>query len=98
MTTDICLEVVQEAIHSHGRPEIFNLYQGSQFTSLEFTKLLKDHQVVISMDGKGNWRENKRSAVSRAIRREGKARHNLFVERLWKSIKYEDIYLRAYIR
>jgi len=78
MTTDFCIEAVQEAIHRHGRPEIFNTDQGSQFTSLEFTKLLKDNQIAISMDGKGSWRDN------------------VFVERLWKSIKYEDIYLRAY--
>jgi putative transposase len=78
MTTDFCLEAVQEAIHRYGRPEIFNTDQGSQFTSMEFTKLLKDNQIAISMDGKGAWRDN------------------VFVERLWKSIKYEDIYLRAY--
>jgi len=78
MTTDFCLEAVQEAIHRYGRPEIFNTDQGSQFTSMEFTKLLKDHQIAISMDGKGSWRDN------------------VFVERLWKSIKYEDIYLHAY--
>jgi transposase InsO family protein len=52
--------------------------QGSQFTSLEFTQLLKDHGIAISMDGRGCWRDN------------------VFVERLWKSIKYEEVYLRAY--
>ena len=78
LTTDFCIEAVQEAIHRYGRPDIFNTDQGSQFTSLEFTQLLKDHGIAISMDGKGCWRDN------------------VFVERLWKSIKYEEVYLRAY--
>ena len=78
LTTDFCIEAVQEAILRYGRPEIFNTDQGSQFTSLEFTQLLKDHGIAISMDGKGCWRDN------------------VFVERLWKSIKYEEVYLRAY--
>ncbi len=59
-------------------PEIFNIDQGSQFTSEAFTDVLKDHHIAISMDGKGRWVDN------------------VFVERLWRSVKYEDIYLRAY--
>lgn len=78
LTTDFCIEAVQEAIARYGAPEIFNTDQGCQFTSLEFTQLLKEHGIAISMDGKGCWRDN------------------VFVERLWKSIKYEDVYLRAY--
>lgn len=78
LTTDFCIEAVQEAIARFGVPEIFNTDQGSQFTSLEFTQLLKGHGIAISMDGKGCWRDN------------------VFVERLWKSIKYEEVYLRAY--
>ena len=78
LTTDFCIEAVQEAIHRYGKPEIFNTDQGSQFTSLEFTQLLKDNGIAISMDGRGCWRDN------------------VFVERLWKSIKYEEVYLRAY--
>jgi putative transposase len=78
LTTDFCIEAVQEAIHRYGIPEIFNTDQGSQFTSVEFTQLLKDNGINISMDGKGCWRDN------------------VFVERLWKSIKYEEVYLRAY--
>ena len=78
LTTDFCIEAMQEAIMRYGVPEIFNTDQGSQFTSLEFTELLKQHGIAISMDGKGCWRDN------------------VFVERLWKSIKYEEVYLRAY--
>lgn len=78
LTTDFCIEAVQEALHRYGKPEIFNTDQGSQFTSLEFTQLLKDNTIAISMDGRGCWRDN------------------VFVERLWKSIKYEEVYLRAY--
>lgn len=78
LTTDFCIEAVQEAIHRYGAPDIFNTDQGSQFTSVEFTQLLKNNGIAISMDGKGCWRDN------------------VFVERLWKSIKYEEVYLHAY--
>ena len=78
LTTDFCLEAVQEAIDRYGVPEIFNTDQGSQFTSFEFTQMLKDNHIAISMDGRGCWRDN------------------VFVERLWKSIKYEEVYLRSY--
>jgi putative transposase len=76
LTTDFCLEAVEEAINRYGKPKIFNTDQGSQFTSLEFTQLLNDNGIAISMDGKGCRRDN------------------VFVERLWKSIKYEEVYLR----
>jgi len=78
LTTDFCLEAVEEALAKHGTPEIFNTDQGSQFTSSYFTDLLKAHGIAISMDGKGCWRDN------------------VFVERFWKSIKYEAVYLHAY--
>ncbi|MFZ2267323.1 MAG: IS3 family transposase [Azonexus sp.] len=78
LTTDFCVEAVEEAITRYGRPEIFNTDQGSQFTSAEFTGLLKANSIQISMDGKGCWRDN------------------VFVERLWRSIKYEEVYLKAY--
>ncbi|MGZ9013095.1 MAG: IS3 family transposase [Burkholderiales bacterium] len=78
MSTDFCIDALQEAIARYGTPDIFNTDQGSQFTSLEFTDVLKTHDIKISMDGKGCWRDN------------------VFVERLWKSIKYEEIYLHAY--
>lgn len=78
LTTDFCIEAVEEAIARHGTPEIFNTDQGCQFTSSEFVTLLKSHGIQISMDGKGCWRDN------------------VFVERLWKTIKYEEVYLHAY--
>jgi len=78
LTTDFCLDAVREAIMQYGRPEIFNTDQGCQFTSQEFTGLLKDQGIQISMDGKGCWRDN------------------VFVERLWRSLKYEEVYLHAY--
>jgi len=78
LTTDFCIEAVQEAMNKYGKPEIFNTDQGCQFTSLEFTGLLKENGIQISMDGKGCWRDN------------------VFVERLWKSIKYDEVYLHAY--
>jgi putative transposase len=73
-----CIEALEEALARHGRPEIFNTDQGSQFTSHDFTSVLLKAGIAISMDGKGAWRDN------------------VFVERLWRSIKYEEIYLRAY--
>ena len=80
ITIDVhfCLEAGEEAIERYGTPEIMNTDQGSQFTSQAFTGLLKEHDIKISMDGKGSWRDN------------------VFIERLWRSVKYEDIYLRAY--
>ena len=78
MDVGFCIEAVEEALARYGCPEIFNSDQGSQFTSMAFTKILKDRNIAISMDGKGAWRDN------------------VFVERLWRSIKYEEIYLRAY--
>jgi putative transposase len=78
LTTDFCLDAVGEALARYGCPEIFNTDQGSQFTSSDFTGLLKEHGVRISMDGKGCWRDN------------------VFVERLWRTVKYEEVYLRAY--
>ncbi|MEY9546324.1 putative transposase [Bradyrhizobium japonicum] len=78
MEAAFCVEAVQEALAKHGRPEIFNTDQGSQFTSLEFTDVLLDAKIAISMDGKGAWRDN------------------VFVERLWRTVKYEEVYLRAY--
>ena len=78
MEADFCVEALEEALAKHGRPEIFNSDQGSQFTSEAFTGVLIKNQIAISMDGKGAWRDN------------------VFVERIWKSVKYEEVYLRAY--
>ena len=78
MEVDFCLDALDEALARHGRPEIFNTDQGSQFTSAAFTGLLLENAIRISMDGRGSWRDN------------------VFVERLWRSVKYEEVYLRAY--
>jgi putative transposase len=78
MEAGFCVEALEEALATYGRPEIFNTDQGSQFTSLAFTGVLARATIKISMDGKGSWRDN------------------VFVERLWRSVKYEEIYLRAY--
>jgi len=78
MEADFCVEALEEALAKHGKPEIFNTDQGSQFTSVAFTRVLLNQGVSISMDGKGSWRDN------------------VFVERLWRSVKYEEVYLKAY--
>ena len=69
MTTDFCVEALQEALERYGTPEIFNTDQGSQFTAEEFTQPLLAKGVRVSMDGKGRWVDN------------------VFVERLWRSVK-----------
>ena len=78
MDAGFCVDCLEEAIKHYGKPEIFNSDQGSQFTSDSFTKVLKDHDITISMDGRG------------------RAMDNIFVERLWRNVKYEDIYLNGY--
>ena len=78
LDASFCIEALTEAIERHGCPQIFNSDQGSQFTSDDFTDVLKDHKIRISMDGRGRWVDN------------------VFVERLWRSVKYEEVYLKAY--
>ena len=78
MDAHFCLEAVEEALQRYGTPEIMNTDQGRQFTSQAFLGLMKKHDIRVSMDGKGAWRDN------------------VFVERLWRSVKYQDVYLRAY--
>ena len=78
LEADFCVAALEEAISKYGKPDIFNTDQGSQFTSLAFTQVLKDHKIKISMDGKGAWMDN------------------VFIERLWWSIKYECVYLNEF--
>ena len=68
-----CVEALTEALDRHGRPEIFNTDQGSQFTSLDFTGVLEGAGIAISMDGCGRCMDN------------------VFIERLWRSLKYSAI-------
>jgi putative transposase len=72
-----CVDALNEALAS-SKPEIFNTDQGSQYTSSDFLKPLKDHGIKISMDSKG------------------RALDNIFVERLWRTVKYEEVYIKAY--
>lgn len=72
------MSALREALCNFGTPEIFNTDQGCQFTSEDFTRVLKDANIKISMDGKGRWMDN------------------VFIERLWRSLKYEEVYLHAY--
>lgn len=74
-----CVDALRDAREFAGTwPEIMNTDQGCQYTSLEWTSMLRDNGVRISMDGRGRWLDN------------------VMVERLWRSLKYEDVYLRAY--
>jgi putative transposase len=77
LEADFCVEALEQALEMQ-KPDVFNVDQGSQFTSTKFTGVLLDKKVKISMDGKGRFMDN------------------IFVERLWRSLKYEEIYLKAY--
>ena len=78
LDADFCVAALRAALAKHGIPEIFNTDQGAQFTSEDFTGVLLEHKVRISMDGRGRCLDN------------------VFVERLWRTLKYEEVYLRAY--
>jgi len=78
MEASFCIAALEDALGRHGKPEIFNTDQGSQFTGAAFTGVLIKNEIAISMDGKGAWRDN------------------VFVERLWRTVKYEQVYLHAY--
>ena len=78
MDADFCVAALEEALANHGKPDIFNTEQGSQFTSFAFTNVLRENGIRISMDGRGRWLDN------------------VFIELLWRSLKYECVYLHAF--
>ncbi len=78
LDTDFCVEALEDAINRYGAPDIFNTDQGAQFTSKPFTNLLKQHDIKISMDGRG------------------RVQDNIFIERLWWTVKYHYLYLHAF--
>ena len=78
LEADFCVYALTEALEQ-GNPEVFNTDQGSQFSSREFTQVLQDRGIEISIDGKGRYADN------------------IFVERLWRTVKYEEVYLKAYL-
>ena len=78
LDSSFCVECLESALQQYGAPKIFNTDQGCQFTATAFTRVLKQYEIEISMDGRG------------------RALDNIFVERLWRSVKYEDVYLKCY--
>jgi putative transposase len=78
LDSEFCIQALREALERYGKPEIFNTDQGAQFTSIAFTQVLKDHDITISMDGRGRCQDN------------------IFVERLWWTIKHHYLYLHAF--
>ena len=78
LESGFCCDALREALEKYGKPEIFNTDQGSQFTCSDFTGILEDAGVTISMDGKG------------------RALDNIYCERLWRTVKYEEIFLKSY--
>ena len=79
LEVDFCRDALKEAIKRYGKPDYFNTDQGSQFTSEQFTRILKINKIRISMDGKG------------------RAMDNIFIERFWRTLKYEEVYLKSYM-
>jgi putative transposase len=79
LDSGFCVDCLEQSLRLYGNPEIFNTDQGCQFTSDDFTGVLKAHGIAISMDGRG------------------RALDNIFVERLWRSVKHEDVYLKGYV-
>ena len=78
MDTGFCIDALEEAMARNGAPRIFNTDQGGQFTSEDFTGMLKSNDIACSKDGKRRWGDN------------------VFVERLWRSMKYVEVYFHAY--
>ena len=78
LDADFCVDALNDAISRYGCPEIFNTDQGSQFTSKDFTDVLKDNGIKISMDGRGRFQDN------------------IFIERLWWTVKHHYLYLRTF--
>lgn len=74
---DFCLEALERALNKN-TPEIFNSDQDARFTSPQFTGILENKGIKISMDGRGRYLDN------------------IFNERLWRTVKYENIYLKHY--
>lgn len=79
MESEFCVSALESALRRHNQPDIFNTDQGSQFTSNEFTGIIKDAGILVSMDGRG------------------RAMDNIFIERLWRTVKYEEVYLKEYV-
>ena len=79
MESEFCVSALESALRRHDQPDIFNTDQGSQFTSNEFTGIIKDAGILVSMDGRG------------------RAMDNIFIERLWRTVKYEEVYLKEYV-
>jgi putative transposase len=75
-----CIQALETALRKHGRPEIFNSDQGCQFTSPDFIKVLKDKDSSIKISMDGK----------------GRALDNVCVERFWRTIKYDEVYLHEY--
>lgn len=78
LDTSFCIEALEEAITLYGIADIFNTDQGSQFTSKDFTKIILDSGMKISMDGRG------------------RVFDNIFTERLWRTVKYEEVFINSY--
>jgi len=78
LESSFCIKALKRAIARHGKPDIFNSDQGSQYTSVGFREVLESNGIKISMDGRGRCMDN------------------IFIERLWRSVKYEEVYLKSY--
>ena len=78
LSASFCIETVRGCVQQYGKPQIINTDQGAQFTCDEFTAMVLDQGILLSMDGRG------------------RATDNIAIERFWRSLKYENIYLYGY--
>jgi len=78
LESTVFVETLKRALEK-GQPEIFNSDHGSQFTAIEWVKVLAEKGIQISMDGRGRCFDN------------------IFVERLWRTVKQEEVYLKEYL-
>lgn len=77
MSSEWCRQTLQAAVEQYGTPEILNTDQGSQFTAYEFC----------------DWVTHPDQGIRLSMDGKGRAIDNIFIERLWRSVKYEHVYL-----
>lgn len=78
MESAFCVAALERALGTRRRPQIHNSDQGSQFTSVEWLRVLESRGIRVSLDGRG------------------RAFDNIFIERLWRTVKWEHVFLREH--
>lgn len=81
LSSDFCVDVLLEAVQKYGWPEVVNTDQGCQYTSDKFTSLFKDEKCSAKLSMDGK----------------GRSLDNVYIERFWRTLKYEDVYIKGYV-